>query len=392
MNAIEVTDVSKRFRRPPGGVPRRLRNLKTVGRSVETWALRGVSFAVAPGETMGLIGSNGSGKSTLLRLIAGLTRPTTGTIAVHYEVSGLLTLGESFQPLLSGEENALTAAILAGLSRKQALARLDEVAAFAELEAHMDKPLRTFSDGMRLRLAFAVAVHIDPEILLLDEILAVGDLRFQEKCLGRLRMMQERGVSILLTSHYMAQVRRLCHRVAWLSKGEVRALGDVDDVTTRYEDAMRDGQAPEPLPGGGLRLGTREIEIIGIRLTDARGRPIQRLAAGTGVMVVMDCVAHQDVTDVTFGVGVHAAESGVRCLDLNMANDLEPMTMRRGKGTVELEIDRLDLADGSYHLDVGIYDADWDRTYDYHWRALPFEVSGGGGKAVLAPPRHWKVR
>jgi lipopolysaccharide transport system ATP-binding protein len=392
MNAIEVADVSKRFRRPPGGVPRRLRNLKTVGRSVETWALRGVSFAVAPGETMGLIGSNGSGKSTLLRLIAGLTRPTTGTIAVHYEVSGLLTLGESFQPLLSGEENALTAAILAGLSRKQALARLDEVAAFAELEAHMDKPLRTFSDGMRLRLAFAVAVHIDPEILLLDEILAVGDLRFQEKCLGRLRMMQERGVSILLTSHYMAQVRRLCHRVAWLSKGEVRALGDVDDVTTRYEDAMRDGQAPEPLPGGGLRLGTREIEIIGIRLTDARGRPIQRLAAGTGVMVVMDCVAHQDVTDVTFGVGVHAAESGVRCLDLNMANDLEPMTMRRGKGTVELEIDRLDLADGSYHLDVGIYDADWDRTYDYHWRALPFEVSGGGGKAVLAPPRHWKVR
>jgi lipopolysaccharide transport system ATP-binding protein len=392
MNAIEVADVAKRFRRPPGGVPRRLRNLKSMGPPVETWALRGVSFTVAPGETMGLIGSNGSGKSTLLRLIAGLTRPTTGTIAVHYEVSGLLTLGESFQPLLSGEENALTAAILAGLSRREALARLDEVAAFAELEAHMDKPLRTFSDGMRLRLAFAVAVHIDPEILLLDEILAVGDLRFQEKCLGRLRMMQERGVSILLTSHYMAQVRRLCHRVAWLSKGEVRALGDVDDVTTRYEDAMRDGQAPEPLPGGGLRLGTREIEIIGIRLTDARGRPIQRLAAGTGVMVVMDCVAHQDVTDVTFGVGVHAADSGVRCLDLNMANDLEPMTMRRGKGTVELEIDRLDLADGSYHLDVGIYDADWDRTYDYHWRALPFEVSGGGGKAVLAPPRHWKVR
>jgi lipopolysaccharide transport system ATP-binding protein len=392
MNAIEVADVSKRFRRPPGGVPRRLRNLRTIGPSVETWALRSVSFAVAPGETMGLIGSNGSGKSTLLRLIAGLTRPTTGTIAVHYDLSGLLTLGESFQPLLSGEENALTAAILTGLSRKEALARLDEVAAFAELEAHMDKPLRTFSDGMRLRLAFAVAVHIDPEILLLDEILAVGDLRFQEKCLGRLEMMQERGVSILLTSHYMAQVRRLCHRAVWLSKGEVRALGDVDDVTTRYEDAMHDGQAPEPLLGGGLRLGTREIEIIAVRLTNAAGRPVQQLAAGTGVIVVMDFVAHRDVTDVTFGVGMRAAESGVRCLDLDMANDIEPMTIRRGKGTVELEIDRLDLADGSYQLDAGIYDADWDRTYDHHWRALPFKVSGGGGKAILAPPRHWKLR
>jgi homopolymeric O-antigen transport system ATP-binding protein len=392
VNAIEVVDVSKRFRRPPGGVPRRLRNLRTMGPPVETWALRDVSFAVASGETVGLIGSNGSGKSTLLRLIAGLTRPTTGAIAVHHDLSGLLTLGESFQPLLSGEENALTAAILAGLSRKEALTRLDEVVAFAELEGHMDKPLRTFSDGMRLRLAFAVAVHTDPEILLLDEILAVGDMRFQEKCLGRLELLRERGVSILLTSHYMAQVRRLCHRVVWLSKGELRALGDVDDVTGRYEDAMREGQAPEPLPGGGLRLGTREIEITAIRLTDARGRAIRRLAAGTGVTVAIDFVAHRDVTDATFSVGVHAADRGVQCLDLDMASDLEPTAIGGGPGTVELEIDRLDLADGSYHLDVGVYDADWDRTYDHHWQALSFEVSGAGGKAVLAPPRHWKLR
>ena len=392
MNAIEVADVSKRFRRPPGGMPRRLRNLRTVGPRVETWALRDLSFSVASGETMGLIGANGSGKSTLLRLIAGLTRPTAGAIAVHQDLSGLLTLGESFQPLLSGEENALTAAILAGLSRKGALARLDEVTAFAELEAHMDKPLRTFSDGMRLRLAFAVAVHTDPEILLLDEILAVGDLRFQEKCLGRLEMLQERGVSILLTSHYMAQVRRLCHRVVWLSKGEVRAVGDVEEVTTRYEDAMRDGLAPEPLPGGGLRLGSCEIEIIAVRLTNARGRRVQQLAAGSGVIVIMEFLAHQDITDVTFGVGVHAAETGVRCLDLDMAHDLEPVTIRQGKGVLELEIDRLDLADGAYHLDVGIYDAGWERTYDYQWRALPLEVIGAGGKAILAPPRHWKLR
>jgi lipopolysaccharide transport system ATP-binding protein len=392
VNAVEVVEVAKRFRRPPSGMPRRLRNLRTMGPPVETWALRGVSFTVARGETMGLIGANGSGKSTLLRLIAGLTRPTTGAIAVHQDLGGLLTLGESFQPVLSGEENALTAAILAGLSRREALARLDEVVAFAELEGHMDKPLRTFSDGMRLRLAFAVAVHTDPEILLLDEILAVGDLRFQEKCLGRLELLRERGVSILLTSHYMAQVRRLCHRVVWLSKGGVRALGDVDDVTGRYEDAMREGQAPEPLPGGGLRLGTREIEITAVRLTDARGRAIRRLAAGTGMTVAIDFVAHRDVTDATFGVGVHAADSGVQCLDLDMAGDLEPTAIGWGAGTVELEIDRLDLADGSYHLDVGIYDADWDRTYDHHWQALSFEVGGGGGKAVLAPPRHWKLR
>jgi lipopolysaccharide transport system ATP-binding protein len=341
---------------------------------------------------MGLIGSNGSGKSTLLRLIAGLTRPTIGTVAIHHHLSGLLTLGESFEPLLSGQENALTAAILAGLSRKEALTRLDEIAAFAELEGHLDKPLRTFSDGMRLRLAFAVAVHTDPEILLLDEILAVGDLRFQEKCLGRLELLRERGVSILLTSHYMAQVRRLCHRVVWLSKGEVRALGDVDDVTGRYEDAMREGQAPEPLPGGGLRMGTREIEITAIRLTDAQGHAIRWLAAGTGMTVAIDFMAHRDVTGATFGVGVHAADTGVHCLDLDMASDLEPTVIGGGTGTVELQIDRLDLADGSYHLDVGIYDANWDRTYDHHWRALSFEVSGGGGKAVLAPPRNWKLR
>jgi ABC-type polysaccharide/polyol phosphate transport system ATPase subunit len=157
VNAIEVVDVSKRSRRPRAGCRGDSRNLRATGSPLETWALRGVSLAVARGETMGLILANGSGKSTLLRLIAGLTRPTTGVIAVHHALSGPLTLGESFQPLLSGEENTLTAAILAGLSRKEALARLDEVVAFAELEGHMDKPLRTLSDGMRLRLAFAVA-------------------------------------------------------------------------------------------------------------------------------------------------------------------------------------------------------------------------------------------
>ena len=186
MIAIEVRDVAKRYRRPPGDVPRRLRYLHLRGRQEQTWALRGVSLEVATGETVGLVGGNGSGKSTLLRIISGITRPTTGSARTSGQVRGLLTLGDTTELLMSGEENTITAGIVAELTRQQAEARWARIAAFAELEEHMDQPLRTYSDGMRTRLAFAVAVNIDPSILLIDEILAVGDLRFQERCLSRI--------------------------------------------------------------------------------------------------------------------------------------------------------------------------------------------------------------
>jgi lipopolysaccharide transport system ATP-binding protein len=390
---IELTRVSKRYRRSSTGLPRTLRTLPDRGPAVEQWALDGVSFSVVPGETVGLMGRNGSGKSTLLRILGGLTNPTRGTVAVCRKVSGLLTLGEGLHPLLSGEENALTGAILAGLTRSEARQRLPEIAAFAELEDHMDQPLRTFSDGMRLRLAFSVAVHVDPEILLIDEVLAVGDLRFQEKCYSFLNDLQDRGVTVIVTSHYLEQIRRLCQRAVWLADGRVKCVGEAAEVADAYEDAMNEG-IPErdPGPHGGQRHGTGEVEITSVRLVNRHGRETKAISPGSALTVEIDYVAHQQVADAIFGVSAHTERDGVRCFDITTKADGHVVGPLRGAGTVRLHLERLDLTGGCYHLDVGVYEANWDRPYDYLWRAFPLEVTASNGSGFLGPPHRWSLK
>ncbi|MFN2489745.1 MAG: ABC transporter ATP-binding protein [Actinomycetota bacterium] len=390
---IEVENVGKRYRRSTSGMPRRLVTLADRGPRADEWALRDVSFSIARGETFGLIGKNGSGKSTLLRLLGGLTRPTTGSVRIARRVSGLLTLGEGLHPLMTGEENAVTGAILAGLTRDQARRRLPEITAFAELEDHMDQPLRTFSDGMRLRLAFSVAAHVEPEILLIDEILAVGDLRFQEKCFAYLQDLQSSGVSVVVASHDLNQIRRLCHRASWIADGKVRAVGDAAEVADRYETSMTEG-VPVRDPGelATHRLGTGEVEIISLRLLNSNGHETAQIPSGGAFTVEIDFVAHARVDDPIFGISAHSTRDGTRCFDLSTASDGHLLGALDGKGTVQLQIDRLDLGGGSYHLDVGVYESSWDRPYDYLWQAFPLEVTGSDGQGVLDPPHRWSLR
>lgn len=390
MSAITVTGVGKRYRQDPGGRTRTLRTLPQWRARTDHWALREVSFDVGRGETVGLIGGNGSGKSTMLRLLAGLTRPTEGQISVHGRASGLLSLGDGVHPLLSGEENAFTLGLLGGLTAKQARARMPQVAAFAELESQMDQPLRTFSSGMRLRLAFATAIAVEPEILLVDEILSVGDLRFQEKCLSRLEEMQAGGVTIVVTSHFMDQIRRLCSRVVWLSGGQRRAIGATEEVVERYERAMTDNVPRETAADGAVRMGTGEVEITGVRLLDGDGRPTGRIVSGHGLVVEVEYLAHETVPDAIFGVSAHT-EDGERCFDFSTAADGHVVGRLAASGCVRLHLDRLDLVGGRYRLDVGIYEADWDRPYDYRWRAYPFEVVGATSPGPLGPPHRWSL-
>jgi lipopolysaccharide transport system ATP-binding protein len=239
MTAIHVRSVTKRYHRSVTGRPRTLRSLMERIPRTETWALRDVSFEVQRGETIAVMGRNGSGKSTLLRVLGGVTRPTSGDVEMHGQIGALLTLGEAFHPELSGEENALTGAVLAGLTRVEARRRLPDIAAFAELEDRMDQSLRTYSDGQRLRLAFSVAIHIDPDILLIDELLAVGDLGFQERCLSYLEGLQEAGVTIVVASHDLTQIRRLAARTLWLERGEVRGVDATDRIADEYEEWVR---------------------------------------------------------------------------------------------------------------------------------------------------------
>src|SRR4051794_41742415 len=190
------------------------------------WALKDVSFEVAPGQSVGLIGGNGAGKSTLLRLAAGLGAPTRGKVRVDEHAAAVLSLGDTLHPSLTGSENAVTAAVIAGLSRAEARRRLPAMLEFAELEDVADAPLRTYSDGMRLRLAFSVVAQLEPQVLLVDEVLAVGDLRFQAKCLARVRELRESGTTVVMASHDLSLVRRECGQVAWLNAGHLVSYGE----------------------------------------------------------------------------------------------------------------------------------------------------------------------
>jgi lipopolysaccharide transport system ATP-binding protein len=248
MHSVIVEHLRKSYRRyapdRPGtiqeAVAMGLRRMRHVDRF---WALDDVTFTVAPGKTLGIVGSNGSGKSTLLRLIGGVGSPDSGSIDVHGRLGALLELGAGFHPELTGRENAILAGILNGLTRRQVLARLDEIVAFAEVEEALDNPVRTYSSGMQMRLAFSVAVHTEPEVLLIDEVLSVGDVAFQRKCLDRINRFKAAGCTILIVSHVNSAVEELCDEAIWIGHGRLLAQGDSADVVRQYTTQLGHGEA-----------------------------------------------------------------------------------------------------------------------------------------------------
>lgn len=261
----------------------------------EFWALRNCTFDVHPGETLGIVGRNGAGKSTLLQMLSGVLTPTEGHISVAGKIAALLELGAGFNPEFTGRENARLNAAILGLTAPEIDAVMDEVIEFSELREFIEQPVKTYSTGMYVRLAFSVAIHVAPSVLVVDEALAVGDARFQAKCMDRIRQMKARGVTILFVSHDVAAVRQLCDRVLWLDGGRVRMLGDVLTVTSRYMEALfganddlNPGAAPiavegmDAPPAGGarehhplVRWGSHVGSIIEVALTDVHGRPVE---------------------------------------------------------------------------------------------------------------------
>ena len=254
--AITVEQVSKRYWLQ-GPAPRTFQQAArqifgALQRRTAFWALREVSFHVAPGEAVGLIGHNGAGKSTLLRLICGLGRPTAGRVQIAGRVAALLELGAGFHHMLTGRENLMASVVVSGLRRAEAEARCDEIVRFAEIEDFIDQPLRTYSSGMQMRLAFAVAVHVDPDVLIVDEVLAVGDASFQRKCIERIDQFRRQGKTLLIVSHDLALVRRFCQRGLLMQRGQLVADGPVDDITALYEGHQSGGRGQAMNGGGGV--------------------------------------------------------------------------------------------------------------------------------------------
>ncbi len=364
-------------------------------------ALRDVTFDVAAGRTVGLVGHNGAGQSTLLRLVGGVGRPDRGRISVTGSVAALFELGTGLHPELTGRESVLVAGVLAGLTRAQVRARLDDIVEFAGLADVLDEPTRTYSTGMQSRLAFATAVHVDPDVLLVDEILAVGDLAFQTRCLDRLRAMQRGGVTVLLVSHDPALVEDLCDEVVWLQGGRVIGQGRPREVLRRYRAAMEDEtrrvtpcDVPVAVTADGRelrvhdnRFGSLEAQVAAVRVTDAWGLAARRLAPGDGMRLAIDLHLGTAERPVQLTATL-VRDDGVVCLEAATTVATTDETAHR-----TVSVDRLDLAPGRYGWSVGLYRADWSGTLDLHWNAYPLEVAGVPvpSAPVIAPPLQWSI-
>jgi lipopolysaccharide transport system ATP-binding protein len=367
------------------------------------WALRDVTVDLPSGRSLGLIGHNGAGKSTFLRLASGLGRPNRGAIRVEEDAATVLNLGTSFDLQLSGRDNAFTAAMVAGLSRRQATAILAQTLDFAELHDFADAPLWTYSDGMRLRLAFGVVAQLRPRLLVLDEVMAVGDLGFREKCAERIDELRADGTSVVLASHSFDEIERVCDEAVWLHHGMVRARGDVRTVIGEYEDAVHEttvavtpagsGRDDRGLELGENRFGTQELTLEEIVVAGAshQGRPTVR----TGEPLDLDlhlAARAGPVADPIVTVSLRRRTDGMIVFDCSTRASGVTLGPRVADARLHLRIERLDLPGGEYALDVGVFERDWEYAYDYHSSAYPLVVEGGsGGRGVVLPPQRWSI-
>jgi len=345
------------------------------------WVLRDLTFDVAKNETLGVIGSNGAGKSTILKLIAGIIVPTRGKIDVSGRVSSLLELGAGFHPDLTGRENVFLYGSLLGLSRATMRQRFDEIVAFSELDEFIDLPVKTYSSGMYLRLAFAVAIHVDPEVLLIDEILAVGDSAFQRKCTDRIYEMRRQGVTILLVSHSLDSVIRLCSRAIWLEDGRALADGPAREVVQAYLDRVNEidrarlTRAKARSGDGDVtdRTGSGEIRVTDVEFLNGQGRPAQVFRTGDPLVVRIHYWADEPVERPVFGLGLYR-DDDLHVTGPNTKTGGLTIPVADGRGSVDYSIAELPLMAGRYELTVTVYDDTISHQYDGVYRAYSFSV------------------
>lgn len=390
MNAvIEFDNVSKRFilqRERPATIRERITGLlrpRTV--ADEFWALRNVSFSVARGESFGLIGHNGAGKSTALKLMTRILEPTSGRVRLRGRVAALLELGSGFHPELSGRDNIFLYGSLMGLSRREMAARLDEIVAFADMADFLDLQVKYYSSGMYTRLAFAVATAVDPDILITDEVLAVGDEAFQRKCMDRILTFRHKGKTIIFVSHALDTVRTLCDRAVWLDHGTVRALGATGEVIDAYlaEVNRRERESlsqQETLAADpNRRFGTREIEITSVELLDAQGVARAVVHTGAPLTIRIRYRACRAIPRPVFGLAIHH-ESGILLAGPNTLFAGLDIPAVQGEGVVEMRIAALPLLAGRYFLSAAAYDETMLHAYDHHDRLYRFAVQNEGGR------------
>jgi ABC-type polysaccharide/polyol phosphate transport system ATPase subunit len=390
---IVADNVSRRFRVNPH------RNLTLkeailrpeTRRTDDIWALKDVSFEVEPGASIGFIGRNGSGKTTLLRLIAGIFAPSSGRLEVGGTVGSLLELGAGFHPDFSGRENIFLSGSIYGLKRSYVRERLDEIVSFAELEQFIDLPVRTYSSGMHMRLGFAIAVHVDADILLLDEVFAVGDEAFQRKCIDKILQFKQRGGTVCFVSHSASAVERLCERAILLTKGQVDYVGSTSEALKRYHQALALEEHAEESAAELREWGSGEVRVEWVAVAGANGAARERFVSGEPLTIVLKLVGEQAVPPPFLSLELR--DSGGSLLGAS-SRDLGELGWDGAPGERKLRfaIEHLPLGEGEFQVSVALTDATGSRRYHRIDAATHFAVEpSDGARGALRLEGEWSL-
>jgi ABC-type polysaccharide/polyol phosphate transport system ATPase subunit len=382
---VRCVNLGKRYRLQPRA-PRFFGRV-TPPQVEEFWALRNVSFDVAPGETFGVIGPNGAGKSTLLKLLSSITAPTEGEIRIRGRIAALIEVGSGFHPELTGRENVFLSGTILGMRRREIAQRLDSIVDFAGIGGFIDVPVKWYSSGMYVRLGFAVAAHLEADVLLVDEVLAVGDAEFQARCLRRIHELRERGTTIIFISHDLGTVERMCRRAVLFRRGALIAEGDARDIVTRYQQTVTDTElvrgesSPEP---------ARPLAIRSLRVVDANGAERGVARTGDAVRVELGLHAMEPVENAVAEVKVYSHDEGVllfECRTPETGVHLIP-----GNHVLRFEIDALGLLPGAYTLGAIVRSSGAARAVDWWFGRTTLHVDSGPTAAGLFhTPYRWSV-
>ncbi|MCI8773028.1 MAG: ABC transporter ATP-binding protein [Lachnospiraceae bacterium] len=360
--------------------------------------LEDISFTVDKGEAVGLIGHNGCGKSTTLKMLSKILYPDSGTIQTNGRVVSLLELGAGFHPDMSGRENIYSNASIFGLTRAEIDKRLENIIFFSELEEFIDNPVRTYSSGMYMRLAFSVAINVDADILLIDEILAVGDVGFQKKCFDRLKEIKANGTAIVIVSHAAKQIERICDRVIWIHKGRIRTQGVPSDINSQYLDYMSEKQKSnaeaqkkeEEVDKNATRWGNGDAVISEIKLLDKDGKEATSFWTDDPVTIQFNYDVKKRVENAVFGIGLFRSD-GLSCYGTNTEIDKIPNFSLTKSGMVRFQMEAMTLLPGDYVLEVALV-TDVGIPVDYFTNAKKFKVYAKLDDIGIARMKHkWEI-